>query len=489
MDPLSVLAIASGAAQLVLFAASLSRNLARFVEKTSCIDRSIQELHDEISDLLGALSEIKRTFEKRPKQLPFERKHHLNIHRIVQSCRNSLETLDRELPQLRDEAGPIVRLRQSLEHSLKQERIKEIVHRVASYKTVLQLSLTTLSLGTLWHTASSQNQIQIEIRKLTDAIQQSPRVFQGRATEKKNQLVRTQSNQSKPDTEDSESAFCEEIREWRETADDVAVAVSVSSIDGTSAGALSIPATSSVSVDTLPLYEEDTFDPEPDFPDVQNGDILKYQLDANQKIVQSLLEKELFTSAISFQKRGINRMKQLLELEASSGAGDSAYDRLMDMEEGLADILLHCGSPDTDLQAKEVLQRLLREVNQEDGRLDNNRKARLYHKLGGLYLKVGNIGQARKFVNRALQIRQQIEPMSCELVTESAESLVQILQQDAAHDEARGLREWIRHELHPDSTCSLSMTSGTTNETGEINVGIELTIAYQWCEEQGSKWR
>ncbi|KAI0378903.1 ankyrin [Hypomontagnella monticulosa] len=481
MDPLS---IAAGVAQLVLFAGSLAKSLGRFIEKTSCIDKSIQELHDEISDLLGALGEIKRAFEKRPTQLPFEQKHHSNIQRIIRSCHGSLEALDQQLPQLKDENGPMVRLRQSLEHTLKDERIKEIVHHISSYKTVLQLSLTTLSLSTLWDTASSQNQIRTDIRKLTDAIQRSPRVVRGRVMERDNQSVRTQSLQSNSGTEDWESAFGKDIREWAETANDVAAAVSVLSIDNTSTSAISIPATSSRSVDTLTLCEDDNFDPEPDFPDVQNGDILKYQLDVNQKIVQGMLEGEVFAPAAAFQKKGIDQMKQLLEVEGLSEADGSSCERLMDMEEVLADILLKCDSIETDLQAREVLKRLLKGV-QEEGRLDDNRKARLYHKLGDLYLKASNIGQAHKFVNRALQIRQQINPIPYRLVKESAELLVQVLRQEGAQDKAHGLLEWIQQELRQDTTCSSSISSEIMNEKEGSNVGIGLTIAYQWCKEQG----
>lgn len=125
MDPLS---ISAGVAQVVTLAGTLIKCLNRFVVKTINIRDSIQEVHDEIFTLQVALSEIQNMLKKRPKQLSFERDHHANIHRIIQLCQKSLETLCRELPELKDKAGAFERIRRSLEHSLKEERVVEIIH-------------------------------------------------------------------------------------------------------------------------------------------------------------------------------------------------------------------------------------------------------------------------------------------------------------------------------------------------------------------------
>lgn len=351
------------------------------------------------------------------------------------------------------------------------------------YKSVLQLSLITLSLGVLYETANSQKQIQMEIRKLTDAIRKSPNLSSGRVKNKGAILARVHSHGSGQEEEEfQESTLEREILDWRRTADEVATAVSLNGYDGVSIDTQSIP---SVSVDTLPIYEEDKYDPEPDCPDMQSGEILKCQIDANQNIVKELEQCGIFSQAASYQKQGIKLMK-LLEVQDPSQPNDASCEELTKMREKSADILSKCDSVESDLEAKTVLQELLNEeVNRQPDQIDVYRRARLYHKLGDLYFKQGNIAQARKFLIRALEGRKRIDPMPHPLVGESAELLVQILKQDHALDEARGLREWIRQNL---DIAMPSSASQITHDTTNNNAGTDLTSVYQWCKQQGSKY-
>ncbi|KAI1458216.1 ankyrin [Annulohypoxylon moriforme] len=491
MDPLSIV---TGAAQLIQLAGSLVKGLSRFVIRTKYIRDTIREVHDEISEVESVVSEIKQILDKRPKQLPFERDHHAKIHRIIQSCHSSLETLAHALPNLKDNAGALERVRRSIEQSLKQERIKDLIQHISSYKAVLQLSMTTLSLGAIWDTTRSQKQIENEIRKLTDAIRMSPYLSPGRLKKRAPLSIHVHDTEAEAEEEvPEESTLEKEIRDWRMTANDVATAVSLNDFDSASVDSRSIPPNSSVSVETLPLYEEDTYDPEPEYEDVPNSKILECQLDANHEIVQYLIKCGLFVKAASFQQRGIKLMEQLLgsqtqaetEGEVSTGSklSDESTEKLTNMKEELADIFLQSESVETDLDANTVLRNLLdEEVKREADQVNYDRRARLYHKLGKLFFKQGNTVQARKFLTRALEGRQRIKPVPTKLVEESADLLVQVLQEIQALDEARGLREWIRLELHSNATLpSPSTVSHTMPDTDSI----DLTCAYQWCKEQG----
>ncbi|KAI1481052.1 hypothetical protein K445DRAFT_267814 [Daldinia sp. EC12] len=479
MDPLS---ISAGVAQVVTLAGTLIKCLNRFVVKTINIRDSIQEVHDEIFTLQVALSEIQNMLKKRPKQLSFERDHHANIHRIIQLCQKSLETLCRELPELKDKAGAFERIRRSLEHSLKEERVVEIIHHIRSYKTVLQLSLTTISLGALWQTASSQNQIQAEIRKLTDAIRLS-HLFAGHRRDVP--LVRTRSSGSHIETGDIDENTLERvISDWRKTADDVATAFTLNETDRASLDTHSIQ-NSVMSVDTLPLYQEDAFDPEPDCRNTQSGEILDFQLKANRDVVRNLLQSGIFVKAAIYQHRGIDLMKQLLETHDSYRADDASNENLMDMKEELADIFSQCDSFEYHNKAKTVLEQLIAEVvKAEESQVDNNRRARLYHKLGAIYFKRGNVEHATTFLKRAFNGRIEINPRPRELIEETAELLVRVLQQAQVHDEARGIRDWVRHELRHEAIPSPSPTQTAPNDPNTNG----LTYAYQWCKDQGSKF-
>ncbi|KAI0104508.1 hypothetical protein F4814DRAFT_90818 [Daldinia grandis] len=477
MDPLS---ISAGVAQVVSLAGTLVKGLSRFVVKTVNIKDTIQEVHDEILALQVALSEIQNTLEKRPRQLPFERDHHAHIHKIIQSCQKSLATLCGELPQLKDKTGLFERIRRTLELSLKEERVVEVVRHICSYKTVLQLSLTTLSLGALWETASSQKQIKVEIRKLTDAIRLSPHLFASHGRDVPS--VRTLNPRSGLEEDDTnESTIEKDIKNWRRTADDVATAVTLNKIDRLFVGTPFVQ-NSSVSVDTLPLYQKDAFDPEPDYRNVQSSEILDYQLKANRDAVRNLLQCGIFVKAATYQQRGIELMKQLLETQDSDG---TSCENLMDMKEELADIFLQCDNIEFHVEAKTVLEHLISEVVEpEESQVDNNRRARLYHKLGDIHFRQGNVAQAKIFLTRALTGRNQIHPRPLVLVEETAELLVQVLQQEQVHDEARGLRDWIRQEIRQETILS-PLSTQTASSDPNMN---GLTSAYQWCKDQGSKF-
>ncbi|KAI1374387.1 ankyrin [Hypoxylon crocopeplum] len=476
MDGLSTFAVI---AQVILFAGSLASGLNCFIEKTRNICDTIRSVHDEIHDLKGVLDEIQNILKKRSQQLPFEREHYAKTHCIIRSCYEWLQELRRVLPPLKNESSTFEHLRRSIEDCLKGERTQQIIHRINSYKSILQLSLTSLSLGALSETEKSQQKIQADVRKLAEFIQPY-RLPLGRNNNDNTLLARTHSLGSEPNGEDSDINTLEkEICEWRRTASDV-VTKAMSQSDNAS----SIHPSSSVSVDTLTLYE-DEFDPEPDRRDVQSSEILEYQLRENQNLVRGFIQCEIFVQAAKYRQKGIVLMEQLLEARVPTILGDTSYEQLTNMKEELADLYLQCNSVEGELKSKEVLQDLLKEeASREGDQVNTDRGARLYHKLGRLYFREGKVKTARKFVNRAMEIRKQNLSTQHELVRESAELLAKILQQDGAVDEAGGIREWIRQELRPDTSNVSSTSSQKTQDESWNSVDMDRTVAYQWCKEQ-----
>lgn len=476
MEPFS---IATGVAQLIAFADTLTTRLVRFIRTVKSIPGYINDVYDEIIELRNVLFEVKNTLDKRVRQLPFERNHHVMTHNIIQSCHNSLNALKKEVPPLEGGSGTLKCVWRSIEHSFNEERIRQITERLGSYKSILNISLTTLLLLASNETASSQQVIEMELRKLRNLIQSSS--FFSRHADH-DDLVQAQMHSTNSKGDGLENSILEkEIRDWRQTVDDVATGIALS--DGVSYDARSVAQDSSMSIG-IPTLCDDRFDPEPDLPDEQDSEILTPTLDANQVLVRELMQGEMFRKASSFHRKGINHMKRLLEAQDTPMSEETSYEQLANMEERLADILLQCSHDENKQEAMEVLQGLLSEEVKRADRLDDDRRARLYHKLGKLYYERGSIDQARKFVNRAFEGRRKMNPLPRELAGESAELLVKILQQGQVFDEANGLRTWIRQMLHQD-TFSSSSSSHTMQD------GVENTdpiSAYQWCKEHGSKY-
>lgn len=106
---------------------------------------------------------------------------------------------------------------------------------------------------------------------------------------------------------------------------------------------------------------------------------------------------------------------------------------------------------------------------------DGDRRCRLYHKLGALYLRQNNAKQARRMLGRALEGRRAMEPPPRDLVQESATLLVKAMQLDQAYDKARGLSYWMR----------LEWPSEDTPPATPPDDGSSLTMLYNWCKENG----
>lgn len=106
---------------------------------------------------------------------------------------------------------------------MKGERLKEIVHHITSYTRILQLSLSTLSLGELWIYRQSQEMILAEVQRINRDIR-ATEIFSGRTeTRTRNirelPLISTPQLDMPPADGEARSFLAKEIREWRETAE------------------------------------------------------------------------------------------------------------------------------------------------------------------------------------------------------------------------------------------------------------------------------
>ncbi|KAI0192078.1 hypothetical protein EV127DRAFT_54742 [Xylaria flabelliformis] len=535
MDPFST---AASALQIASLAGALLKSIYRFVEQTRTVVDSIHELYDEIRHLEAALHEIGETFKRRPRQLSFECRHHERIKGILESCRNSLEQLDHELPQLRDETTPIQKLKLSIQKSLKGDRPKEIIHHIISYTRILQLSLLTLSLGELWINRESQGMILAEVRKINSAIRATD-LFSGRAeTRARTQQLLVTPSPTSPTERETRSILDEEKQDWRETVEydsfkfpsisqmvlgwnlpnqgpnypshfqqapketlnhlyhergsltihgsEITAAVSLSVPDNDSTdGRLAISMHSDPSRTTLKTFDDDGPNSEQEELDDVSRKVIQLTLEHNQNIVRQLMQSEIYFQAAEYQRRGIKKRKRLNEkLARQSEEYDNAGDilKLKNMREMLADILFHCDTTETDDEAEKVLEELLGE-SERLGTDDTDRKWRLYHKLGTLYARQGNFGKSEKFLRSAFMGRSRANPRRKSLVIESAEVLIKTLQVLQLIDDARGIQGWLEEEWPAEP--SINQSSPQLSPRASFNGNGDLSGAYLWSGEQG----
>lgn len=254
MDPLS---IAASTVQLASFAGSFVKSVSRFVIDTREAPDTISEFYETIRTLRTSLLNINEVLRARPRQLPFEKAHHRDIAQILKSCEGALQRLHNLLPELPENVATFDRVRMNLAMRLKEETICKTVAHISSYTQVLQLSLITLSLGRMWETQESQDQIQAEIRNLTDSIRSSSLT----------QIQPVEGSATMAGDLNSNSELVKEIKDWQTTADDVAAAVSLWGPDQVSLDARSLERRngSDLGIGTsLEKMEVEDVDPEPD---------------------------------------------------------------------------------------------------------------------------------------------------------------------------------------------------------------------------------
>ncbi|KAI0909498.1 hypothetical protein F4823DRAFT_562810 [Ustulina deusta] len=287
---------------------------------------------------------------------------------------------------------------------------------------------------------------------------------------------------------EARSVLAKEIREWRETADEIAAAVSLSiPYDEPTDERQTVSLHNSTSSTTLPTFDDDISDSEPEELDEVSCKVMKLTLENNQKIVRQLMQSEIFFQAAEYQRRGIRRRKLLDDGLSGQGNQDgdaSSASKLIDMEEKLADILFHCDTTETDKEAKKVLEELLDHERERIETDDTDRQWRLYHKLGNLCVRQGNFLRSRKFLKNAFMGRSRANPRRKSLIIDSAEMLIKSLQALQLIDEARGIRSWLEEELPAESYEDHGLSPQLSPRTSGCEDN-DLSSPYRWSIEQG----
>jgi hypothetical protein len=299
------------------------------------------------------------------------------------------------------------------------------------------------------------------------------------------------------DSDDADDALGREIRRWRASADDVAEAVTLRRPATTPKGLPPAPSPAARSLLSSPLADNDAL---LDVPvplgrsEPLGQDVLEYCLDANQKIVKQLAECGLYPKAAQYQEKGI-RFREQLTAEYGVAFG---FDDEADMKERLVELLGLCESRQAATRARDILKGILRAPGAllqsptggaelspaataaapETPQIDSppqtptqpldptDRSCRAYHRLGRVNVSLGNLAEAKVFLEHAFGGRRRLDPMPTTLVRESAQLLIEVCVQSGAIDEAEGVAQWVKDRLDREPTAVPTTPTGTAHEPG-----------------------
>lgn len=329
--------------------------------------------------------------------------------------------------------------------------------------------------GSLFRTAQSQDRIQSEIKRLTDAIRSS-------------NLPSPTSEEHKDPSGSEEYGFItderkqlsEEIQAWRNSADDVATAVSLRGVGLGDSETLDSSSMFSADILSGPSSmkgedEDNDFDPEPDFVDKTSREILESLLGANQTIVHRLFNCGLCRRASIYQERGIELRYKLASLyEVPFPFSEQSL-----MKELHAEMLSSSQAPSAIKAAKEILLELLHvEVKLPEQDQCMQRRARLYHQLGSLCLTLEELKLAVKYLARSLENSKALNPLPAEDLMKTGNQLIRAYRLTLDFDMAQGYRDWLCKDIAP-------RLGQLAPPEAAVEPATDAPSAYEWCVQRG----
>ncbi|OBT66707.1 hypothetical protein VE03_03957 [Pseudogymnoascus sp. 23342-1-I1] len=512
MDALSIVASAYSIAGLC---GTIIFHVTQFVVDSRDVCQSINDFRGNIEILEGVLCKVQETVRKSPKRFPFAEKeveHWNEIHNVLDACRDSMERLKNVLPERFENGKPIVLARKQLEMCLKSDVVTQIRGHITTYTQLLQLSLTTITLGSTWDTQRSQNIMRSKIEKLTREIQKINVVRQHREPERLGHQILTPDSNN--DLTEREMQAEKNWEAWRSSVEHLVAAAATlyepdeqSIADREDLSSLGEPNESSIlkgsnstgTVDNLSLLiktgcgigdniyqdsglgfsdNESDWDLDPKSTNSLSAEILQYQIAEIQKDVTRYINTGLYFQAERDHRKGIE-LRNLLEKTHKIPFLDRA-----DVEETLADIYME--QKDTAsamVRAKDILRRLLKQ--EIDGNLESNtdqsRMWRLNHKLASVYIESGFVDRAKTYATRALdgRVKSNTAP---DLIMESATLLERAYQLNRDVPEARGVKNWAEGNYPQLVNTRASVSTASTNDTLPNPV---IPNATQWCKDNG----
>jgi len=150
MDPLS---IRTASAALISLCAKVTGQIYLFVSKARLVDDAIRTLRIEIESLSEALLFSKQCFDDPlltatvlTARTRHERRHWLNVHRVLDDCGNTLKRLNDILESVDQCEGQfLIHARKQIKLDVKSGEVAVLKEQITSCRRALQLSLHLIS--------------------------------------------------------------------------------------------------------------------------------------------------------------------------------------------------------------------------------------------------------------------------------------------------------------------------------------------------------
>ncbi|KFX94732.1 hypothetical protein V490_04225 [Pseudogymnoascus sp. VKM F-3557] len=508
MDPVSIVASACGIADLC---GTIIVNISQFVIDSRNVCQSINDFRTNITILEAVLVKVQVTVGKGPKRLPLAQQelgHWKEISNVLDACRISMESLKRELPEPFENGRPTVNFRKELEMRIKSNTVVQIRGHITTYTQLLQLSLTTITLGSTWETQRSQNIMRYEIGKLRrdiheiNIVRQQPEPqrlgYENEARDVDNELSLRERQADK------------NFEAWRSSVEHLVDAVATlydpddqsianrenwsfwsdSNFHGNNRTGMDDNGSSLIAPESElggAAYQDSGLGGsdngpdlvlDPESTDCLSPDIVHEMVAALQKSVNDCLNIGSYFQAERYQKEIIEE-RCLLEKSHNIPFSDRA-----DVEEALADIYMQENSRASSLiHAEGILKQLLQqEIDKIQEPNDVNiRKWRLYHKLASVYIELGYFDAAEKYATQALNGRNN-SGSTPNLIVESAALLAKVYKLKKNDSKAQGLMNWADKTYPQLVNTRGSISSLSTNDSLSNLVKVDV---FQWCKDVG----
>ncbi|KAF4778292.1 hypothetical protein HER10_EVM0002671 [Colletotrichum scovillei] len=175
-----------------------------------------------------------------------------------------------------------------------------------------------------------------------------------------------------------------------------------------------------------------------------NPQLQLYKYKRTVEIVELLRVGELFESATQHLQDAVSIRKLLAE------AGKKEFNELeqQDLDEQLADLNIMCETEVGTAKAREILEALNHQCDMQQP-IDLIRSSRLHHKLGKLLFDSQYLLGACRHLQTAMELRLREDPRDRERIMETYELLRHVQGLRGSHAEFLAIKDWVEEEIGP----------------------------------------
>ncbi|KAK1499827.1 hypothetical protein CABS01_10225 [Colletotrichum abscissum] len=396
-------------------------NLSRLQTRIEALSSCLTLLGDECKE------------RRRAHLLKSEDEHFTCIRNIIENCRTSLETLADRLNKIESKPSGLSRnLRMAWDLAFSRDDVQQASEEISHYTSVLNLSLSTLSLAQTLETKQPHTEIIGRVQYVARRLRVEVEVSQGDTSLPGPGYVAIGGQ------EINNPNFARTIQQWNRSAVSLAEEVL---LEGNQDLRISRPRVhGSIPRGSISSERSDPHEQEPPF----NPQLQLYKYKRTVEIVELLRVGELFENATQHLQDAVSIRKLLAE------AGKKEFNELeqQDLDEQLADLNIMCETDVGTAKARNILEALNHQCDMQQP-IDLGRSSRLHHKLGKLLFDGRYLLGACRHLQTAIELRLQEDPRNRERIMETYELLRHVQGLRGSHAEFLATKDWVEEEIGP----------------------------------------